>query len=409
MIELKAMPISYQQVSITAKKFLSKKTTQRGLSIYFFVVTLLISCVLLSTPASGQTVEFIVHSQEALADTENVFIAGNHPSLGNWNPSAIKLQRRTEGAWHGRFTFPKGALVEFKLTLGAWESEALDDQGRTPQNSRLIAQQDTMVMILVPKWKRAPKTKSKVTGNVRYHKQFHSAKLGNDRDVIVWLPPEYENENSRRYPVLYAHDGQNLFDPSTAFAGVEWAVDEAADSLIRKGKIEPIIVVGIANTLDRMNEYTTVKGKDYASFIIEELKPFIDANYRTLPDRDHTAVMGSSLGGLISFYLAWENPQVFSMAACLSGSWMWDNDAVFRLIEDDTTAAPDVKFYIDHGSEGEEGSDAWIYRTMRDTLIGRGFVLGKNLVYNFGIGDAHDESAWARRVWRPLVFFFAKE
>ena len=344
-----------------------------------------------------------------MSDTENVFIAGNHPALGNWNPGAVKLKREADGSWRGRFAFSRGTPIEFKLTLGAWESEALDAQGRTPQNTRLIAQNDTTVMILVPKWKKASKIKSKVTGSVRYHKKFHSAKLGNDRDVIVWLPPDYEKENPRRYPVLYAHDGQNLFDPSTAFAGVDWAIDEAADSLIRAGKIEPIIVVGIANTLDRMNEYTTAKGKEYSAFIINELKPFIDANYRTLPDRDHTAVMGSSLGGLISFYLAWENPHVFSMAACLSGSWMRDNDAVFRLIEDDTTAAPDIKLYIDHGSEGDEGRYAWIYRTIRDTLIGRGFVLGKNLVYNFGIGDAHNESAWARRVWRPLAFFFGKK
>lgn len=379
------------------------------MSRYIFVASLFISVVLSLTPASGQTVEFVVRSQVALADTENVFIAGNHPSLGNWNPGAIKLRRQPDGSWQGRFTFLKDTLIEFKLTLGAWENEALDAQGRTPSNMRLIAQHDTTVMILVPKWKRATKTKSKVTGDVRYHKKFHSTKLGNDRDVIVWLPPDYEKEKSRRYPVLYAHDGQNLFDPSTAFAGVDWAIDEAADSLIRKGKIEPIIVVGIANTPDRINEYTTVKGREYAAFITDELKPFIDANYRTLPDRDHTAVMGSSLGGLISFYLAWENPQVFSKAACLSGSWMWDDDAVFRLIEDDTTAAPDIKLYIDHGSEGDEGRNAWIYRTLRDTLIGRGFVLNKNLLYNFGIGDAHNEAAWARRVWRPLFFFFGKK
>jgi len=403
------MPISHQQVSITKKKSLPEKMTRREVSRYIFVATLLISSALSFTSAIGQTVEFVVRSQETLADTENVFIAGNHPSLGNWNPGAVKLVRQANGTWNGRFTFPKGTLIEFKLSLGGWEREALDAQGRTPENSRLIAQRDTTVHILVPAWKKASKKVGKVTGNVRYHKQFHSAKLGNDRDVIVWLPPDYEKENSRRYPVLYAHDGQNLFDPSTAFAGVDWAVDEAADSLIRAGKIEPIIVVGIANTPDRMNEYTTAKGREYAAFIINELKPFIDANYRTLPGRDHTAVMGSSLGGLISLYVAWENPQVFGMAACLSGSWMWDNVAAFRLIEDDTTAAPAIKIYLDHGSEGDEGRYAWIYRTIRDTLIGRGFVLGKNLVYNFGIGDAHDESAWARRVWRPLVFFFGKK
>lgn len=377
-------------------------------SKFFFVVILLNCWATSPIPAHGQTVDLVVRSQQTLADTENVFIAGNHPVLGNWDPRSVRLQRQENGTWHGRFKFSKGTPVEFKLTLGTWEREALDAQGRTPENSRLLVQRDTTVFILVPAWKRASQKTGKVTGNVHYHRKFHSSKLGNDRDVIVWLPPDYENEKSRRYPVLYAHDGQNLFDPATAFAGVDWAVDEAADSLIRAGKIEPIIVVGIANTPDRMNEYSTVKGKEYASFILQELKPFIDTNYRTLPDRDHTAVMGSSLGGLISLFLAWENPQAFGMAACLSGSWMWDSAAVFRLIEDDTSAAPSIKLYIDHGSQGDEGRYAWIYRTIRDTLVGRGFVLGKNLQYNFGVGDEHNESAWARRVWRPLVFFFGR-
>jgi len=402
------MPNAHELISSAIRRSCCRIPAAQVTKKFFFVALLLVSA-LAPIATSGQTVEIVVRSREALADTENVFIAGNHPLFGNWNPRAVKLQRQVDGAWRGRFTFPRETLLEYKLTLGAWEREALDAQGGTPANSGLLAQRDTTIFILVPAWKKATRKIGKVTGNVRYHRQFHSAKLGNDRDIIVWLPPEYEKESTRRYPVLYAHDGQNLFDPSTAFAGVDWAVDEAADSLIRAGRIEPIIVVGIANTPERMDEYTTVKGREYAAFIIDELKPFIDANYRTHPDREHTAVMGSSLGGLISLYLAWQNPQVFSMAACLSGSWMWDNAATLRLIEDDTTAVPPIKLYLDHGSEGDEGRYAWIYRTIRDTLIGRGFVLGKTLQYNFGIGDAHNETAWARRVWRPLEFFFGSK
>jgi len=361
-----------------------------------------------SIQARAQTVEFVVRSQEALADTENIFITGNQPQLGNWNPGVVKLQRRSDGAWSGRLKFFKGAAIEYKLTLGSWNREALEASGHVPENSQLIARRDTTIYLNVAAWKSATPQMGKVTGSVRYHKNFFSSKLGNRRDLVVWLPPDYEKENPRRYPVVYAHDGQNLFDPTTAFAGVDWAVDETADSLIRAGKIQPVIVVGIWNTPERLNEYTTVKGRNYATFLINELKPFIDENYRTLPDRANTAVMGSSLGGLISLFLAWEHPEVFGMAACLSGSWMWNDAAALRLIEGDTTAVPDIKLYLDHGSEGDEGRYAWLFRTIRDTLIGRGFVLGKNLQYIFGIGDGHNESAWARRVWRPLVFFFGK-
>ena len=364
-----------------------------------------ISCI---PTVHAQTLEIVVRSQPALGDSDRIYIAGNQAVLGNWNPRAVPLQLRSDSTWSGRFQFPPETPIEYKLTLGTWSREALDESGRAPANSTLIARRDTTIFVRVPAWKTVSMIPSHVTGNVKYHRRFHSAILGNDRDLIVWLPGDYDKHPARRYPVLYAHDGQNLFDPATAFAGVDWALDETADSLIHAGRIGPLIVVGIANTDDRMHEYTTARGREYARFLIEEVKPFVDKTYRTLPDRSHTAVMGSSLGGLISLFLAWEHPQVFSMAACLSGSWMWDKAAAFELIEGDTLPAPSIKLYIDHGSEGDEGRYAWIYRSMRDTLIGRGFVLGKTLEYNFGIGDSHHESAWARRVWRPMVFFFGK-
>lgn len=248
----------------------------------------------------------------------------------------------------------------------------------------------------------------RATGDVRYHKNFYSPKLDNERDLIVWLPPGYDEKRRRRYAVLYAHDGQNLFDPRTASAGADWAVGKTADSLIRAGKMRPVIIVGIAHTQDRVNEYTRAKGRDYAAFLIEEVKPFIDGNYLTLPNPSSTAVIGSSLGGLVSFYLAWEHPEVFGMAACLSGSWNWDNAAVFQLVENQSAPIPNIKLYVDHGSQGEEGQNSWMHRLLRDALIRRGFVLGKNLAYNFGVGDNHHETAWARRVWKPLLFFFGR-
>jgi predicted alpha/beta superfamily hydrolase len=241
---------------------------------------------------------------------------------------------------------------------------------------------------------------------LNYHRKFHSAILGYERDLIVWLPSNYEKEPTRRFPVIYVHDGQNLFDPATAFAGVAWQLGEAAESLIRADKIAPVIVVGIANTMARQEEYTPKRGRKYAAFLIDEAKPFIDRTYRTLPDRQHTAVMGSSLGGLISLYLAWWHPEVFGMAGCLSGTWMWDNAASIRMVEVEPRPAPPIKIYLDHGSEGVEGNQAWIYRSMRDALVCRGFRVGKNLAYYFGINDEHNEAAWGRRVGRALLFLF---
>ena len=145
-----------------------------------------------------------------------------------------------------------------------------------------------------------------------YHHDFHSTFLDNNRSLTVALPPDYHHQRER-CPVLYMHDGQNLFDPAEAAFGVAWHADGAAARLIHSDRIPPLILVGIANTPARMDEYTIYpdarekaggRGDLYARFVLEEVKPFIDANYRTKPDREHTAVVGSSLGGLVSLTMA---------------------------------------------------------------------------------------------------------
>src|SRR5437667_4273855 len=156
--------------------------------------------------------------------------------------------------------------------------------------------------------------KHTLTGNIKRHRAFHSRVLGNRRDVLVFLPPGYRHFSSRRYPVLYLHDGQNIFDAATSFAGVEWGVDETAQRLIHRKLIEPLIIVAVANMgEDRVHEYAPTPGiieakgrrkkrsrglaRLYGRFLMEELKPFIDRNYRTRRGPTFTGLGGSSLGG----------------------------------------------------------------------------------------------------------------
>ena len=228
------------------------------------------------------------------------------------------------------------------------------------------------------------------------------------RSLVVWLPPGYETEVDTRYPVIYAQDGQNLFDPATAFAGVDWGLHKTAETLLQRESIQPFMIVGLWNTPARIEEYTPRRGRRYAKFIMREVKPFIDAHFRTLPQRETTALLGSSLGGLISFYLAWWHPEVFSMAACISASWMWNKAAVFDDLKKESMPNPRVRIYMDHGSEGEEGRHLTVFKRMRDTLIKKGFVLGEDLEYFYGLGDGHDEASWGRRASRPLSFLFGK-
>ena len=162
--------------------------------------------------------------------------------------------------------------------------------------------------------------RDEIVGTARILTDFHSKLLDNYRNVIIWLPPGYNKLRNvqKKYPVLYMHDGQNLIDPKTSFAGKDWRVDETAVKLSKAKRMSEIIVVGIYNTSDRLAEYSdSEKGDRYLNFIIDELKPFIDNNYRTIPQREHTAIMGSSMGGLISFIAGWKYYDVFSMAGCM--------------------------------------------------------------------------------------------
>ena len=248
---------------------------------------------------------------------------------------------------------------------------------------------------------------------LRRHEQFHSAFLRDDRDVVVWLPPGYDDE-TRRYPILYMHDGQNLFDPDTAFQrGQHWRVGETAGELIAAGTIEPLIVVGIHNTgTTRIEEYTPTAdarlggglADAYGRLIVEELKPFIDRNYRTLPEASHTGLGGSSLGGLVSLHLGYKYPNVFGRLAVLSPSVWWDRRAILRTVRS-TRPKPPLKVWVDMGTaEGRRGLDD--ARLLKAALVGAGFVEGRDLHYAEYEGATHSEGAWATRFGPMLEWLY---
>lgn len=247
--------------------------------------------------------------------------------------------------------------------------------------------------------------------------QFKSQYLNFTPKVIVYLPRDYRSSDAR-YPVLYAHDGQNLFTNATSFAG-EWQLDENIEALQAAGLLDGIIVVGIYNTAMRMwdytptlisNEFVANQGgnlSNYAKFIVEELKPYIDATYRTLPGRENTGVMGSSLGGLASFYILGMYPDVFSKAAAISPSFWWDNVRVTNDMQS-LTFPPDVKIYIDGGwMEGADESSmvAWM-RAVYKRLLARGLKDIDNLYYYEDPAGQHNEQNWARRGKMPLLYLF---
>jgi predicted alpha/beta superfamily hydrolase len=243
---------------------------------------------------------------------------------------------------------------------------------------------------------------------------FHHGMQGpgiKPRDVVVWLPPNYQQDTDLHFPVLYMHDGQNIFDPETSYAGVSWRAHEIADSLTATGEIEPMIIVGIYNTPDRLAEYTPGPlGELYMSFVTEVLKPFIDRQYRTMPGRGFTITAGASAGGTISFMLAWQHNEVFSKAICMSPALKYTHNEypidVVSMVEDHEGPRKDIFLYIDNGGVGlEERLQPGIDQMMQ-ALRQQGYREGESFVWFRDPQAEHNEAAWSRRLPTALRIIF---
>jgi enterochelin esterase-like enzyme len=246
------------------------------------------------------------------------------------------------------------------------------------------------------------------------HEQFPSRFLRNQRDLIVYLPPGYHEQPQRRFPVLFLHDGQNLFDGATSFIpGMDWHVGQTADYCIQAGLVQPLIIVGIYNAgKQRLGEYTPTRmpklgggrANRYAKFLLEEVRPFLLSNYRVLSGAENTGIGGSSLGGLVSLYLGLRLPHVFGKIAALSPSVWWNQRVILRFA-DAAPVDPLPRIWLDIGTR-EGGRIVEDVERFRDILLTKGWRLGRDLQYQRVEGAEHNEAAWAQRVAPFLQFLF---
>jgi enterochelin esterase-like enzyme len=253
------------------------------------------------------------------------------------------------------------------------------------------------------------------------HTGFHSGFPPCDRDIIVYLPPGYDENKGARRPVLSLHDGQNLFGEETGFGGQARHVDETAEDLIRPGKIRPAIMVGSYNTgPNRIDEYTPtadVRGhaggqaRLYAATIMKELKPIIDAEYRTLRDAANTAMAGASTGGLVRLYIGPGHPDIFGKPAVLLPSVWWNRGVIPRIVRD--LPAPGARPLVRVDIGAAEGR--FPRRIPRDTrhlgemLCRKGREEGDDPAYGEDDGALHNEAARGRRMPRIVSFLFGGE
>jgi predicted alpha/beta superfamily hydrolase len=279
----------------------------------------------------------------------------------------------------------------------------------------------------------APGADPGVTGTLETLESFPSRWVASRR-IDVWLPPSYANSPDKKYPVLYMHDGQNLFDPSLSFLGIDWGVDETLTRLIAEGKVREPLVVGIWNTPQRLQEYLPEKmihtlqpdrrktteqqlaalgfrldaspllSDAYLKFLVAELKPAIDRKYRTLSERENTFIMGSSAGGLISLYAVCEYPEVFGSAGCVSTHWPIAGGAMVEYARHRLPSPKTHRLYFDFGTETLDRDYEPHQRRMDAVMEETGFRSGVNWMTRKFPGAEHSERAWRERVHVPLEF-----
>ncbi len=372
-------------------------------------LTLLVSTFLSLVSYSQIKVTFKVYAN-SVKENESVFITGNHSELGEWIPNKVVLQRTDSSLWTKTFLFDEGEFLEFKFTKGDWNKEALTDDKTVPANYKLTVIEDTTLTFRINYWKDEYKINipDTITGRYVHIKNFDASEI-QDRDIIIWLPPDYDSTNHKRYPVLYMHDGQNVFNPATSTLGFDWRIDEIADSLISLGGIPSLIVVGIYNSGRRFYEYSnTDEGEKYMRFIVNELKPFIDKNFNTLSDRDNTFVGGSSMGGLISFMLGWEYPEIFSRMLCISPAFKIRNVDYVSVVKKYSGQKKPLKVYIDNGGVGLEAELQSGIDEMLKVLSDKGYKLNEDIVWIKDEEAEHNEIAWSKRAPKFLKFLFDK-
>jgi predicted alpha/beta superfamily hydrolase len=382
----------------------------RSVGILPMFVLLLLSASI--AEAADVKVTFKVKAPASTPADSKLFVVGDASALGSWGGRGIELTKSGD-TYDGTVSLSADQPVEFKITRGSWETVEKNADGSEIANRSYTPKSDATVEITVARWaddgasSPATSKRSTRTGDIRIH-SIHSKLLNNDRKLWVCLPPGYDKARAEGYPIFYMHDGQNLFDAATGFAG-EWNADETAERLIHGNKIEPLIIVGIENTKDRMTEYTPgERGTLYLRFVAEEVKPFIDAIYHTTRDRTKTAVGGSSLGGLISLYTAQKYPETFGLCAAISPAVWWNKRAALGDLADDPAWMKRTRFWIDTGTdEGRpQEKQVDVVRSLGSLLEKNGLKPDRDFRLSVIEGAKHNEAAWSQRFDQVLLFFF---
>lgn len=327
---------------------------------------------------------------------DSIFIAGN---FNDWNPANAAYSLPANDKSFTLITKLPAGRYEYKCTRGNWNKVESLKQGKDVENHEFYLRKDTTITIYIEAWKDeyAPVIKKRTASKQVQvmDTAFFMPQLNRYRRIWVYLPNGYA-ANKKKLPVLYMHDGQNLFDAATASFG-EWGVDECLDSLVKSGT-QPCIVVGIDNGPQRLNEYNPYdfekagkgEGDQYLDFIVNTLKPYIDKRYQTLTSKENTMIAGSSMGGLISFYAMLKHRSVFGQAGIFSPAF-WTAPQI-KSLADSLASKVNGKFFF---YIGEKEGDAFV----KDMHVIQDILGEKSTALIYSVKDpagTHNEKAWRK-------------
>jgi enterochelin esterase-like enzyme len=348
------------------------------------------------------TIRFDITVPETTPPDAAIYVSGSLGTLGNWKAAGLKAEKIAEGRYEARTELPVGAALQFKVTRGTWSTGEVYPSGlHRPNRFRHIRRSETF-KVIVARWADcAPRQRGPQGLNVRH--SVPSSYLEEGRNVLVHLPPGYDEDDARAYPLLILHDGQNLFDDATAFAGVKWGVDEAVDRLVREGRMEPVIVAGVWNSPAREQEYhpDRPRAERYLHFLTDELIPFLREHYRILPER--AGIAGSSMGGIISLHFAERRRDIFTRVGALSPS-IWAGGRVIQRLEEFPLEPEGRRLWLDMGTcEGRPETWQGLHH-LHGVLEKQGW--SNELHYREVQGARHSEWFWAQRLPEVLTALY---
>ena len=334
-------------------------------------------------------------------------------SLNNWNASDVNFEFKKDEGGKLTLAIPKTAAnFEYKLTQGSWDFAEGDAKGNALANRKYKKEVDeNSVNIEILSWQKPIEKKNTLSPNVTVlSENFNIPQLKTTRKIWIYLPPDYATSN-KKYPVVYMEDGQNLFNDATSFSG-EWKVDETLNALFSQHKTDAIVIGIENNSAERLNEYSPWinkkygggKGDLYADFLAKTLKPFVDKHYRTFTQAKYTGLIGSSMGGLISFYAGVKYPDKFGKLGIFSPSfWFAPEDLNFYLRKN-AKKLKTSKIYFLAGLKESEDMVTDIKKTETE-LLKQG-VPAKNIFTKFDADGTHSESYWSREFGKAFEWLF---